>query len=109
MAATEFGSFVRCGICHGYDFERKHRCPPMFRARFDHDDEDGWRTVHARDAEEAAARFCEEVDAEGDYHVIRNAGAIVFVRQTDSDPWRTIQVSAETRPHYTGREEKAHG
>lgn len=98
-----YGPFIRCGTCGEYDFMDRHTCPPIHQCRFAHDDEEGWRTIHAQDAEEAAAKFCEQVDQEGDYHVIRNGSATVLTRRTRDDAWRQVEVSAETRPHYMGR------
>lgn len=107
--SSSFGPFVRCTVCKEFDFKDRHRCPPMFQCRFDHDDEDDWRTVHAADVEQAAARFCEQVDNEGDYNVLQNGEAMVFARATQADPWRRVHVAAETLPHYSGREDRNHG
>lgn len=104
--------FRRCAVCgeHGW-FNTKttdlttmnHVCAPVWEARiFTRQYEEEWRTVHATDAEDAAAKFCEEYDQDGDYDIIRRGGEEIEVRKPDDENIIIVDVDAESVPHYYG-------
>jgi hypothetical protein len=114
--AVELGEFRRCGNCGDYGFTFEHRCAPLFQCRIETigrrpwDEGDDWRETHAIDPEEAAKKFCDHYDANGDYPIITAGAAVILVRKPtaetalDDEPtyktWR-VEVDAEmTRAYY---------
>lgn len=61
-----------------------------------------WSEVYARDSEEAAEKFAEESDCDGDYTIIRNGSAEIWTRDGDGlvEKW---DIEAESCPTYTAR------
>lgn len=109
------GDFRRCAACGEYGWfetggsliHMDHVCKPVWEARiFTRKWEEDWATVHASDAEEAAAKFCEEYDCGGDYDIVRRGGEEIEVRKSADDPVVIVDVEAESVPHYHGHERK---
>ena len=100
--------FQRCPVCRKYDWTDTHRCAPVWEARL-HETrgEEEWTEVHASDAEEAAEKFCEQYDRDGEYGIINSGSAEVEVRKPGDDAVTRFDVSAETIPQYSARELKS--
>ena len=104
--------FRRCTVCgeHGWfdmKFNTNHVCAPVWEARiYTRKYEEDWREVYATDAEEAAAKFCEQYDQDGDYDIIRRGGEEIEVRKSKKDTVIIVDVEAESVPHYYGHERK---
>ncbi len=100
--------FRKCPTCDEYGWfdmqhSRNHTCAPTWEARiFTRQYEEEWTSVHGLDAEEAAAKFCEQYDAGGDYDIVRRGGDEIEVRKSEGDEVIIVDVSAESVPHYYG-------
>lgn len=93
---NDFGKCTRCGE---YGFLNAHRCSPVWLVSDENSDEEWneWKLLHARDAEQAAERFCERSDAnQGDYPSHRT----VYVKQDEDSPAIAYDVSCELVPSY---------
>lgn len=93
-----------CTTCRAYHVGPHHL--PEFRAGIpDYEDCDprDYRVTHARDAQEAARRYAEQFDADGDYTIVRGSDAIVVVLDDmgNMSRWR---VSGETVAVYRADE-----
>jgi hypothetical protein len=105
--------FRRCPICgengwFGALHNANHVCDPTWEARiFTRQYEEEWTTVHGSDAEDAAAKFCENYDAGGDYDIVRRGGDEIEVRKSEGAEIVIVDVEAETVPHYYGHERKS--
>lgn len=64
--------------------------------------EENWSEIYAPDAEDAAERFAQESDCDGDYIIIRNGSAEIWTRDADGtvEKW---DIEAESEPTYTAR------
>lgn len=97
MLFTPLGDFRTCSICGEHDFAGRHRCPPRFEARYDHDDDSDFVAVYAADAQTAAERFHERRFSDMDYAM----DVTVIVR--DSQRRRaTYDVHVEAVPEFSG-------
>lgn len=96
-----------CPRCHRWHFRRcdcqLFQCGQPWRGGVE---EHSWRDVYATDAEQAAERYCEESDCDGDYTIIRNGSAEVWVRNVVNEVTK-FNVEAESVPTYTAHEAKA--
>lgn len=91
-------SFVKCE-CKPFEAQRNWGPKP-----WETPPEDGnWHGLHARDAEEAAERFAETYDAEGDYPFLSARHGRVWVRDPDGTVTRW-EIEAEAEPVYTATE-----
>lgn len=93
-----------CRSCGDFMFsEERHTCPPAFLCRIDDRGyEDGDEIeVHARDAESAAEKFCDEYDSGGDYTIISAGQAMVKVTDPRSGVSTFWDIVAESVPSYT--------
>ena len=103
--------YQRCKICGEFGWTGAsairfghHQCPPLWEARLkDARWENEWTDVHALDAEQAASRFCQQHDSNGDYDIITNGEAEVEVRKPDSDKITLVEITAESVPTYYAR------
>ena len=103
--------YHRCKTCGEYgwfgDSAVKlgaHRCPPSWQVRMHETKwESEWRDIHARDLEEAASKFCQQHDSNGDYDIITNGDAVVEVRKSEADPATIVEIRAESVPTYYAR------
>lgn len=85
----------------------QHACPPLWEARvFETKWQNEWHEVHGNDPEQAAARFCEIYDRNGDYDIVRRGGDEIEVRKPGDDEIIMVDVSAESVPHYYGHVRK---
>ena len=103
---SSFGEYKRCTICSRYDFENTHRCAPIWECQMEGDGDD-WSTVHATDSEEAAERFAERYDQDGEYWIIsgRHSGdVVVLVRKDEDSEIRRWTIEAEAVPTYRAYE-----
>lgn len=99
------GNYVRCAKCGEFGFSNTHECPPIWEARIlETKWENDWTEVHARDAEAAAEKFCEDYDCHGDYDIIKRGGEEIQVRKLGEERIVIVDISAESRPHYCGTE-----
>lgn len=106
--------YVKCPICREYGWLGSHRCPPMWEARMLTTWFDDWSKVRGTDAQEAAAKFAEQRDQNGDYDIIRHGSAEVEVRKApgfemdDEEiaaiPVQVFDIEAESVPHYSAWE-----
>jgi hypothetical protein len=103
------GEWRRCAICgehgaFGMTYNKDHVCAPVWEARiYTEKNEEDWHAVHANDAGQAAAKFCEAYDQDGDYDIVRRGSEEIEVRKSAGDKIIIIDVSAESVPHYYGR------
>lgn len=102
-----------CPICGRIRFTvEKHACPPKWEVCDPNDDPEDWRSIYATDAEDAAERFCDEVDPHGDYQYASTGHADkILVRGADGQV-QAFYVSAEAVVQYHAsvlREEAARG
>jgi hypothetical protein len=65
--------------------------------------EGNWCEVYAYDAEAAAERFAEQSDSDGDYTIIQNGSAEMWVRDADDNVTRW-SIEAESVPEYRAYE-----
>jgi hypothetical protein len=79
-----------------------HRCPPVWEVRWPFAGSSS-KSVHAFDAEQAAAAYCDRWDAEQHEMGILISGE---ARLSVTREGKTVQVDvfAEQRPHYSARE-----
>ena len=104
--------FRKCPVCGEYgwfdmQFNKNHTCALIWEARiYTRKYEEDWHTVHANDAEQAAAKFCETYDQNGEYDIVRRGGEEIEVRKSDGDKVIIVDIEAETVPHYYGHERK---
>lgn len=99
----------RCAICGTFSVFGHHRCPPKWEVHVpDYHGEDDWSAVFAHDAEEAAERYAEKYDSEGDYTVVGGSSLTVYVRAADDPDAKVIkyEVSGEAVPRYSAYEVK---
>lgn len=104
--------YARCPICKEWGFFTgrfaEHRCPPAWECRLETEDEDDWRKVHARDAEDAAEKYAERYDCESaEYAIVRGrTEAIVLVRKPadlEEEPSAEVErfaIEGESVPQY---------
>lgn len=98
---------ILCETCGGYK-GMVHRCPPRWTCWIPYFDEDGdiddyhggKHSVHATDAEEAAEKYAERHDMEGDYTIVGGQEVVVHVRDGDGKIIR-CKVRGETRAVYS--------
>lgn len=79
---------------------RHHRCEPAWYVRLDWHEKGDEKKTHAASAQEAAEKFCERHDTNGDYHIARQGEANVIVYDAKMELAGVFDVGAETRPHY---------
>jgi len=100
--------YERCKTCGEYGWTGAsaarfggHICPPTWEARIHETKyENEWTEIHARDAEEAASKFCQQHDSNGDYDIIQSGEAEIEVRKWGEDKIALIDISAESVPTY---------
>jgi len=66
-------------------------------------------SVYADEASEAAEKYAEESDCEGDYTCIQGSPMTLFVRLASAGkdaPWERFEVTGETEPVYTARKKE---
>lgn len=86
-----------------YTVGSKHICPPIWEARvFETKYQNDWHGVHANDPEQAAARFAEIYDRNGDYDIIKRGCEEIEVRKPGEETITMVDVSAESVAHYFG-------
>lgn len=66
-------------------------------------EEVSWRDMYAIDAETAAEEYAEQTDSEGDYIIIRNGEAEVWVRDPENKI-TAFDITAESVPEYRATE-----
>lgn len=110
-------NYKACPTCGEYGFINDdrpflaHRCKPAWECRLEAnaDDADGWYTVHATDAEQAAERYAEQYDCDGGEYAIVSGNfrdeCIIQVRkhmgfEDDEPPFERFSVEGETVPQY---------
>lgn len=79
-----------------------HECPPTWEVG---EHPDNTETIFAPTAEDAAAKYCEQIDiASADYKYIQDGGADSILVRPDNgseEPFKSFKVSAETVAHYS--------
>jgi hypothetical protein len=102
------GKFERCPMCREWGWfggaSFNHFCKPAWECRIEstHGD-DEWKTIHARDAEEAAEKFAEHYDCEGgEYAIVSNPRSdwVIQVRKPGDETHERWSIEAETVPQY---------
>lgn len=95
-----------CAKCDNWMmFPDSHRCPPKFEV-IDADGgygDDPWRwakTIYAHQPDDAAEKYADESDCEGDYTIIRGSPATILVRDSQGNVTHW-EVSGESVPSYT--------
>jgi hypothetical protein len=94
----------QCPRCKKYRWD--HCTCQLFQCAepwHDEPTESDWQDVYANDAETAAEVFAERSDCEGDYTIIRNGEAVIWVRDVENKV-TVFEIEAESVPHYTARE-----
>jgi hypothetical protein len=96
MAST----YDKCPTCGEFGWLRTHKCPPLWHARHEDDDEDCSRPIHAKDAKKAAEKFAAWSDCyQGDWS---NPEQTVVVQDRDGNQL-TFIVEMQPVPEYTAR------
>lgn len=98
--------YQRCKRCGEYGWTGEsaqrfgfHTCLPMWECRIAGNGDD-WDEVYAREAEQAAEKFCDQYDSNGDYTIIQAGEAEVDVRRPGEDEITQWKIAAESVPHY---------
>lgn len=93
--------YERCKHCDHWGWSNTHACPPIWEARiFETKWQNDWNEVRATDAEDAAKRFAEEYDVNGEHDIVRRGCEEIEVRLQGSEKIWMVDVSAETVPAY---------
>lgn len=79
----------------------------MFQVRVtDYHGDDDYCEIAAISEDDAAERFCESRDNQGDYDIIRNGEQEgIFVRRNEDSEWMEFTVTAESVPSYSAYEQ----
>lgn len=89
-----------CGTCKNHMlYPDTHKCPPVWQARVESDNNEDWMEFYARDADEAAEKAAENYDLD-DYPLLKGNEAIVEVRLKGSDKIERFCARGESLPHY---------
>lgn len=90
-----------CATCGGWKYNERHACPPLFGVRCDDNHgPDEWVEIRAVDPEQAAEKWAESEDQNGDYLIVaQRSKPTVDVRSTTGEVTRW-QVSGEAVPQY---------
>ena len=93
---SEFGDFKKCNICGKYDWDKKHKCPPIMYFKHENWGED-WEEIRAYDHKNAAEEFAKMYNEDGDYSLM-NSEVEVFI--SDGKIEKIFVVSAEASIDY---------
>ncbi len=102
-------SYDRCSTCSEWGFTRTHECPPLWlvhRPDWHGDDpEEDHAQVYARSAEQAAERYIERADCDGDYDCVGGSPATVQVRRcaAGTRSWVRLEVEGRMVADYAAR------
>lgn len=90
----------RCPRCNELMvFPTRHTCKPSWMVWPEGEDEDGASRIFATDAKEAAEKWADDDDCNGDYTIVRGSPATVYVKDEDGET-RKFEVFGEMVPHY---------
>lgn len=100
--------YRECKICGEWSWSHRHKCAPRWLAGTEDEynehtaGHDSLRTVHAHDPQEAAEKYSEKSDRDGEFFIARYAPIKVAVlRYSDPEPevnW--FEITVETIPEY---------
>ena len=98
--------FDRCPECHEYDVVSSHRCKPVWEVwspdlSETRDDAARIRGISSR---EAAEKWGETYDSDGDYTIVGGSSVRVYVAKPLDDTVRKYEVTGEGVPEYTATE-----
>lgn len=87
-------------------YPERHGCPPLWRAWYPEDEtEDDAREFHATDGEEAAEKFAEHDDRNGDYSIVSGGHEVLMaVRRVDEGAIEYHYITGESVPTYSASE-----
>jgi hypothetical protein len=90
--------YVRCPICHEYDWKSTHQCKPCWDViRVEWHDEDDPRHSYGYDAEAAVLKFAEDNFSNWEYPMSME----IWVRRTREEEWQKFEVDVETVPSFS--------
>jgi len=92
--------YKKCDICGEWDWSNTHKCPPIMYFKHENWGED-WEEIRAHDHEDAAEKFAEMYNDDGDYSLM---DLEVDVLISDGKIEKTFVVSAETSIEYFVKE-----
>jgi len=107
---STLGNFVRCGICGRFDWEGKHKCPPVFY--FKHESYgDEWKEIRGTDIEQAAEEFAKKYNEEDGEYCLMQTGSdgqveVLMTDNPDGGEVRKFVVLAEPAIYYSATEKK---
>lgn len=91
----------QCSVCGEHIFTTlRHRCAPVWHVRLDWQHKGEERKTFATDAQEAAEKFCERYDRNGDYDIVREGVAKVVVYNASMQLAGAYGIEAESKPVY---------
>jgi len=94
-----------CETCNGIIWSaHTHTCPPVWRVYAEDIYGDEYVEVMALDAEQAAEKWAERYDCEGDYTIVSGSEQTVTVTDVHGEDSKKLIVEGEGVPQYTARE-----
>ena len=97
-------NFSICNKCKEYDYTDSHKCHPIWEVQEEGEPKDDWVEVYAFDEEDAAGKYGEAYDTEGDYLLSQGGKVTVIVRAPGSEDVKVFVVSAEPDVNYSATE-----
>jgi hypothetical protein len=88
-----------CSVCGEVYWFGPHQCKPLFLCTYQ--DEDDWTKIYARDAEEAAEKYCENEDQYGDAYGPDERNVLVRKPEQEEDEGSLYEVSVDFSPTYS--------
>lgn len=97
-------SYEPCRFCGVWSRPEEHRCPPQWLVwcpDYGQNELDA-RTVYARDSEQAATKWAEQSDRDGDYSIVGGSSVTAHVRRSDvaGAPVEVCTVMGDSVPQY---------
>jgi hypothetical protein len=96
----------RCHICGELQLGDTHRCPPQWQV-LDVEYHESWADaarVYSHRARDAAEKYADRQDAQGDYVIVGGTPAVVWVRRADDfGVGELLIVTGETIPQYSAQ------
>jgi hypothetical protein len=98
--------YTRCTICGEWHWSNT-KCKPVFYVQIPDYHGDEWDEVRAFDYTEAAEKYCDLYDSDGDNDILINGGLDkIFVKNIAGNV-KIFSVVAEARPTYIASERKS--
>lgn len=100
-----------CPTCNALLLESevaRHRCPPEWEVWCSEDGEEreDARRIRARDEEEAAEKWAQRRDSDGDYSIVNGNYPVVCVASPDGETVQRFEIEGSMVPEYWAHELK---